>query len=448
MAALITPLSAVRRGGISIKVNDESLGTGDGSEASYDLKFDNILSTSYTVSYADASGTGTNAFTAFTETTDYALDGPSGRVLLTGTGVSTGSGKALYASYEYLSDITEAQIDQFITAVTKRLKELTGRYWTATTITEYHDGVSRSKYPRTNRPFEADKAEYDKLNLFEWPVRSVDEAYILDRTSTNFPECWSSDGGSFTDNTDEANTPGGTAFYPFAATPASNDAVYFGSSFKFLGAITRLQTLGTDSGALDVDWEYWDGDSWEALSWTAATTGADQFTASGKTTWSLPSAWAKTEVNSGGSLYFVRARVNGGGYTVSPKLWEAWADPDSILSEELSLREIDYTRYGLVRFLETTIPDGVRNIRMKYTCGVESTDDSYELGVDLANLLTALMVAVAVTGGSYDDETSFTLGPWATTIGEQYVNVAEVVKQLTNEINDVKRLIGDRINVV
>ena len=446
--ALTTVFSVAKRANILVQVVDENVGTGTGSEKDFDLDKDNIITGTLVLSHAPASGD-TNAFTTLTETTDYTVDLPSGKISLTTAGLTEVGTDVIYASYYHLARLTEATINGYITAAEKRLEAMTGRCFEATTKIDKLDGVSRSFYPRTDHPFEVDKPEWDYVDLNHWPVRSVSEVWFLDRSQGSYTEVHSDDGGTFTDNTTEANTVSGTAFNVFAATPAVNDAIYFGHPNKVLGIQTKLQTLGTDAGSLAVTWEYYNGSTWASLSnVTAGTTGADTFEAEGKVTWDMPSAWAKTTVNSGQSLYFVRARLSAGSYTIAPALWECYADLDSIISLELSLRDIDYTRYGRVTFLRNLIRDGPRNIRIKYVCAVETTDPEYELGVDLANLLGALMCAVAITGGSFDDETSFTLGAWSSTVGEVYVNVREFVNQLKEEIASLKNDIGARQDVV
>lgn len=429
------------------QVVDENVGTGTGSEADFDLDNDNVIPTSYTLSYAATTGA-TNTFTNLTESTHYTLDAPSGRIVLNATGMSTLSTNYLFANYYYLTKLTAAQITDFLTRASARLDEITGRKWSTSTYTEYLDGKARLGYPRTDRPFMSDRAEYDSINLKYWPVQSLQEIHFLNRHLNTWSSVLSDDGGSFTDNTSEANEVGGTAFDVLASTPASNDALYLGLPYKFLGAVTTLQTLGVDGGSLAVTWEYYNGSTWASLSnVTAGTTGSDDFTASGKVTWDLPSAWTKTTVNGSNSLYFVRARLSAGSYSTAPTMWESYPDPNSVLQNEVSLRNVDFERWGELTFLNETISDGIRNIRVKYVAGVTSADEEYQLGYDLEVLLAALMCAVSITGGSFDDETSLKLGEKQVTIGESYVNVAEVVKQLQTEITELKRLLGERVVV-
>lgn len=438
-------LLVAQRLGIAIQVIDENVGTGDGSETDYDLDNDKILSGSYTLSYA---ASGSNSFTDLTETTHYTLDKDSGRILLTGSGATAVGSNILYATYWHLADdtpINDDMITTFRSRAEARLRELSGRVWTETSLTEYKDGTRADTYPRTDYPFSATKDFKDYLQLDEFPIQKIDEILFLHRENNSFNEAYNYD-GTYTDVTTEADTADET-FYPFTNASAEDNAFYIGLDEKFLGVDIRLETDGTDAGSLAITWEYYNGSTWTALSnVTASETDADSFLASGKVTWDKPSAWTKTTVNSGGSLYWARARISTDGFGTLPKAWEAFPDVNGVISSEISPRSVQFTATGRVVFINATIPDGYKNIRIKYTAGVKSTDKDYGLGVDMITLLAALQCVVSITGGSFDDETTFGLGSKNVTVGEVYVNVREVANQLKEEIAEIKRLIGTRID--
>ncbi|MCK5556924.1 MAG: DUF2341 domain-containing protein, partial [Candidatus Hydrogenedentes bacterium] len=81
----------------------------------------------------------------------------------------------------------------------------------------------------------------------------------------------------------------------------SGDYLYLGSTSKFTGVNIDLQQAGA-GGTLN--WQYWNG-AWANLS--NVTGAAKNFTASGFVHFDQPSDWAKTSVNGGPSLYYVRA---------------------------------------------------------------------------------------------------------------------------------------------
>lgn len=124
----------------------------------------------------------------------------------------------------------------------------------------------------------------------------------------------SDDGGSFTDETDDANAGTDDAVILLPASPAEDDAFYVGFRFRFQALQIELTTPASDGA---VTWEYWTDDSgggWLPLPGLVDET--DGFTAEAGTygvTWDLPSIWDKTEVNESDSLYFVRARVSTAG---------------------------------------------------------------------------------------------------------------------------------------
>jgi hypothetical protein len=119
------------------------------------------------------------------------------------------------------------------------------------------------------------------------------------------------DDGSDTDFTDEARDNVGTDDVDLLpATPAVNDAFYFGGLAKFEEVLINVTTAG-DTYVLA--WEYWNG-SWVSLSVTDETN--DFFTTGhGKVTFTAPSDWSTTSFASLGPFFYIRARVTTGGGT-------------------------------------------------------------------------------------------------------------------------------------
>ncbi|MHA2265831.1 MAG: hypothetical protein ACXAEN_25855 [Candidatus Thorarchaeota archaeon] len=90
-------------------------------------------------------------------------------------------------------------------------------------------------------------------------------------------------------------------------TPAVNDAYYFGFLSQTTDFKLNITTSGDWTGSSA--WEYWDGDSWEALA--GLSDGTDQFEAAAgwhTVSWTLPGDWATTAVD-GKTAYWVRLRV-------------------------------------------------------------------------------------------------------------------------------------------
>jgi hypothetical protein len=119
------------------------------------------------------------------------------------------------------------------------------------------------------------------------------------------------DGGVFTDETTANNSavenditlmPSGSA--------ATNDAYYWGHGEKF-NQLKLEVSQAASTGYCILDWEYWNGSVWTALSNVVDNT--DEFETSGLNvvSWDEPTGWATTSVNSQGPYYYVRARNTG-----------------------------------------------------------------------------------------------------------------------------------------
>jgi len=115
------------------------------------------------------------------------------------------------------------------------------------------------------------------------------------------------DGGVLTDETTAANSGTSNDMTLTPASPAVNDAYYWGHSEQFPQMKVNVSTAGS---GLTITWEYWNGSTWTALS--GVTDGTSSFTTSGLNyvSWTLPGNWATTTVNSQGPYYYVRARLS------------------------------------------------------------------------------------------------------------------------------------------
>lgn len=436
--AYSTTLNVAQRSGAGEPAKDELVGTGDGSQDSYDLANDNIISGSYTLSYAAA---GSNDFTALVETTDYALDKSTGRILLTPTGVSTLGTNKLYANYWYITaNFTDEQIAEYIAIADERIDIITGRKWDGPqALIEYQDGFRSSRYPTTDMPYMSDRLRSDQITTRQWPIYKVDALYYL-AAPTGVGQFWNYDdsGTSFTDKTQAVNTSTEAPFTAFASTPAIGDIIYIGNSVPFLGLDINLATNGTGSPA--ITWEYWNGSAWAAVSVTETETGSSSLTASGRFGYTYPYGWVKNTVNAV-PAYYLRGRLTAG-YTVAPEI--ATITITDALNTILEPRQIEWKRDGRIVIKGSSIPEGRNNIRIDYQYGEATTPDYI---TQLSTLLASVSVFIGISGGSYDDATSYTLGSKAVTIGEAWVNIQNVLKEIRAEINDILKDIGKRANL-
>lgn len=429
------------RSGLGLRIVDETVGTGGASGTqSFDLANDNVLAGSYTFSYGTS---GSNVLTSLTETNEYIFDKESGRVYLTGTGATSIQQDILYATYTYTDDFSDGTVSSFLDNATSQIDKLTGRRWTTgTSITEYRDGRRNmsKQYPTTNRPFTTDWDAPDKIVLKKFPVTKIDQVYFLS-SPIQISKFYNYDDNlaTYTDKTDEVNSSSETPFSLFASTPAANDYVYIGSNQRFFGLDINLATDGTGSPA--IDWEYYNGSAWADITESETDSGASTFTNSGKFTWSFPWGWTRNSVNSV-TNYWLRGKLTSG-YTIPP-VCATISIQDSV-SLILEPRQILFKENGVLNFMGVEVPDGQQNIRIDYFHGMTATPDYI---TELTILIAALQGFINLTGGSYNDATSYTVGSKSVTIGEQYVNIREVIKQYKERINELLQLAGKRADVV
>lgn len=134
------------------------------------------------------------------------------------------------------------------------------------------------------------------------------------------------DGGVFTDETTEAQNDTANDMTLLPATPAVNDAYYFGFIKQFDVVIVNIGTQG--AGVWTIVWEYWNGSAWVALS--GVTDGTDHLraaTGNREVSFTRPGDWATT--NDGGNLpatiYWIRGRVSAyTSVTIQPLGTQAW----------------------------------------------------------------------------------------------------------------------------
>jgi hypothetical protein len=108
------------------------------------------------------------------------------------------------------------------------------------------------------------------------------------------------------------------------ASPAGNDAYYYGFNYKWDYLILNLSTGG--AGVWTFAWEYWNG-AWVALpDLTDNTLGYTAAAGTYKVTFTRPGDWALTNVNAAGNFYWIRSRIAAyASKTITPKGAQAWS---------------------------------------------------------------------------------------------------------------------------
>jgi hypothetical protein len=424
--------------GISIQVYDETVGTGDGSNLYFDLDYDNVLASSYTLSYA---ASGSNNFTALTETTHYALDVATGRIVLTDAGKTVLGTNILYATYKFTEKFSNALLSTIESYAEDEVDGLTLKEWgSLNSKTEYFDGRLNPKYPTTDQPYASDWDAPQVLNLNYRPITKLNAIYFLQSAQQiNQFFNYKASTGVYTDYTNEVNDVSTTDITLFDATPSQNDAVYIGCINKFLGVTSNLSTLGTVG---TVDWYYFNGSSWASLTVTDQTTGANDFTASGKFTFSMPANWTLVSVNSSQNCYFIKGVMSATVYVVAPVCHYLLLE--DVVSEEVNIRDIKWTSYGRITWTNDTIKDGTQNIRVDYQYGTSSVPN---LVIELTCLVAGLRIQVAIAGGNYGAYSSISLGSKSFSNEPKYVVAKETIARYQERIDSILDILGRNILV-
>ena len=119
----------------------------------------------------------------------------------------------------------------------------------------------------------------------------------------------SSGGTVFTDETTANNSAVTNDITLLPASPTTNDAYYWGHGEKFNQLKLEVSTAA-DSGFATLTWEYWNGSSWASLPNISDGTNNYENEGINIVSWTDPTGWATTSVNSQGPYYYVRARQN------------------------------------------------------------------------------------------------------------------------------------------
>lgn len=150
-----------------------------------------------------------------------------------------------------------------------------------------------------------------------------DKVYIANKQNlANLTNIYRDDGGVFSANLFPMTLP--TTLFP--ATPAVNDATYFGidttitDSGPFASLVFDISIPASSTASYTITWEYWTGAAWAAITvkdGTNSGVGALSNLGVNSVHWTPPSNWAAVAVNSV-TGYWVRARVSALAGTLTP----------------------------------------------------------------------------------------------------------------------------------
>lgn len=140
---------------------------------------------------------------------------------------------------------------------------------------------------------------------------------------------WDESANTFVNYTTAAGNATTADVVPFPATEAIGDCFYLGDANKF-GGVWIDRTSATAGAGGVVQWQYWNGTAWTALSkvydqTTGFTVAVSTYHALG---FQVPADWATTTIN-GYNGYFIRARCTTV-YTTNPTLTRLYAGDHAV----------------------------------------------------------------------------------------------------------------------
>ena len=279
-----------------------------------DTKTDYRLDFTYVSEYGSVTIEDENG-TTYTEGTDFNVVDQTGdgwpETIVWDTGQSTPTdGDSFHVDYD-VTTIEQDAIDRYKTDLVRDEVHVFGE----NVNDEQTYSVGVSEYELDNVPFDGTDSVTD--NSGDTYTTGTDYQ-IYDYTGNGFPQTldWrnllldgavADDGGTTTDETDEASNYGEDDMTLLPESPSVDDAYYFGSSTTF-GRIELNVSTGGD-GTWDFGWEYYNGTSWVSLSDVVDDTNAFRNRGANDVSWTVPGDWSTTDVGGLTGLYWVRARV-------------------------------------------------------------------------------------------------------------------------------------------
>jgi len=112
-----------------------------------------------------------------------------------------------------------------------------------------------------------------------------------------------------------------------------------------------------------------------------------------------------------------------------------------ILADEDSLNDYQDSRL----LINTSIPNGKGNIKVTYIHGYTTVPDLVQ---ELCSYVAGMMALVNISGGSYKDVSTYTLGRKTFSIGQVYVNIRESIDQMKGRIESLTNTLGGNFDCV
>jgi hypothetical protein len=223
------------------------------------------------------------------------------------------------------------------------------------------------------------------------------------------------DGTVFTNYDEQALDSTPADWYVVPATPAVNDAVYFGSDATFKEVDILFSTAGAGTWTNTI--EYWNG-AWTAVS--GVTDGTTSFkavnTVHAAITFTPPADWATTTIN-GVSTYWIRSRVSAyTSITTRPVCTQAWIVP-TINPWTMLFTATNTSNLAVLWKLSAGASELAENV---ITYAVAETADGVFLSVRDANLPTPFTEVAYQTYASTNQDGVYNLNDTTTGVAQSF----------------------------
>jgi len=120
-------------------------------------------------------------------------------------------------------------------------------------------------------------------------------------------------------------------------------------------------------------------------------------------------------------------------------------DGDEITDAELDSDsypgEWEWYSYGKIMFKDYSPLTAAKKVKVTGTYGLDVTPNKI---IELSGWLTGLRLYMNLSGGSYNDVTSYSMGGATVSIGEPYINIKEFMTQANRRVEQLMRWIGQK----
>lgn len=125
-------------------------------------------------------------------------------------------------------------------------------------------------------------------------------------------------------------------------------------------------------------------------------------------------------------------------------------DDDGTQDGDALVENTDYHLWsdtGIIRLITSAIPvgKGKKKVKITYYYGTESVPRNVR---ELTATIVAIKALVRLTGGSYNDITSYRLGPKEVGVGEPYMNMKAAIRELEKRRKDILNSLGRKFRTV